>query len=94
MAAGAIAECYLKQAHGIDIVAFVSSVGKVSIPASVGARADSLANEDNDEVEDAMTPEYRSLLGTVTREVVDKQITRCPHPETAERMTKVCYTYF
>ena len=88
VAAGAIAERYLKQAYGVEIVAFVSSVGKVTIPASVGGRAES-HNEDSDEVEDALTPEFRKLLQTVTREEVDKQMTRCPHPETADRMTKV-----
>lgn len=48
-------------------------------------------DEDNDEAEDALTPEFRKLLSTVSREAVDKQPTRCPHPETAERMTKVLY---
>lgn len=51
-------------------------------------------DEDNDEAEDALTPEFRKLLSTVSREAVDKQSTRCPHPETAERMTKVLYFYF
>lgn len=74
--------------HGVEIVAFVSSVGKINIPASVGGRSVS-HDEDDDEVEDALTPEFRELLHTVTREMVDKQPTRCPHPETAERMTKV-----
>ncbi|KAI5120558.1 hypothetical protein M0805_000286 [Coniferiporia weirii] len=87
VAAGAIAEIYLKQVHNIEIVAFVSSVGKINIPASVGGRSAS-HDEDNDDVEDALTPEFRKLLATVNRETVDKQITRCPHPETAERMTK------
>ena len=64
-------------------------MGKVNIPASVGGRSIS-HDEDNDEVEDALTPEFRKLLTTVTRELVDKQPTRCPHIETAERMTKVC----
>lgn len=90
VAAGAIAERYLTQVHGVEIVAFVSSVGKVNIPASVGGRSMSI-DEDNDEAEDALTPEFRKLLSTVSREAVDKQPTRCPHPETAERMTKVLY---
>jgi chorismate synthase len=45
--------------------------------------------EDNDEVPDALSSDFRKLLATVTRAEVDKQPTRCPHPETAERMTKV-----
>ncbi|KAI0307524.1 chorismate synthase [Multifurca ochricompacta] len=87
VAAGAIAEKYLKQAHGIEIIAFVSSVGKVHLFSSVSpARTD--ADEDNDEIEDALSPEFRALLVTVTREEVDKFPTRCPHLETSERMTK------
>lgn len=46
-------------------------------------------DEDNDDVEDALSPEFRQLLSTITREEVDKHVTRCPHLETAERMTKV-----
>ena len=88
VAAGAIAELYLKQVYGVEIVAFVSSVGKINIPASVGGRAPS-HEEDNDEIEEALTPEFRQLLSSVTREMVDAHPTRCPHPETAERMTKV-----
>jgi len=87
VAAGAIAEKYLKQAHGIEIVAFVSSVGKVHLPASIPLPAKG-ADEDEDEAEDALSPEFRTLLATVTREEVDKFQTRCPHPETSERMTK------
>lgn len=46
-------------------------------------------DNDNDDVEDTFSPEFRQLLSTITREEVDKHPTRCPHPETAERMTKV-----
>ncbi|KDN53587.1 putative ARO2-chorismate synthase [Tilletiaria anomala UBC 951] len=38
VAAGAVAEKYLKEAFGIEIVAFVSSVGKVHIPRFPGER--------------------------------------------------------
>ena len=91
VAAGAIAEKYLKQAHGIEIVAFVSSVGKVRLPSSIVHRSlvATDVDEDNDEHEDVLSPEFRTLLATVTREEVDKFPTRCPHPETSERMTKV-----
>jgi len=44
--------------------------------------------EDDDEAEDALSPEFRKLLATITREEVDKHTTRCPHPETSERMTQ------
>jgi chorismate synthase len=91
VAAGAIAEKYLKEAHRIDIVAFVSSVGKIRLPSSNAAPSASVANDDegNDETDDALSPEFRTLLATVTREEVDKFPTRCPHVETSERMTKV-----
>lgn len=46
-------------------------------------------DEDNDDAEDALSSEFHQLLSTITREEVDKHPTRCPHPETAERMTKV-----
>lgn len=38
VAAGAVAEKYLKEAFGVEIVAFVSSVGKVHIPRFPGER--------------------------------------------------------
>jgi Chorismate synthase len=89
VAAGAIAEKYLRQAHGIEIVAFVSSVGKVHLPSFVPNAVD-----DKDEAEDVLSSQFRALLATVTREEVDKFPTRCPHPETSEHMTKVCNDRF
>jgi chorismate synthase len=69
----------------------VSSVGKVHLPSSVSSQfiAANDIDEDNDETEDALSPEFRTLLATVTRVEVDKFPTRCPHPETSDRMTKV-----
>ena len=88
VAAGAIAEKYLKMVHGIEIVAFVSSVGKVHMPSAVGPPSQA-AGDDDDAVEEALSPEFVALLKSVTREQVDSHPTRCPHPETAERMVKV-----
>jgi chorismate synthase len=88
VAAGAIAEKYLKEAHRIEIIAFVSSVGKIRLPSSCRPSATN-EDEDNDEIDDALSPEFRTLLATLTREEVDKFPTRCPHVETSERMTKV-----
>jgi len=90
VAAGAIAEKYLKQAHNIEIVAFVSSVGKIHLPSTVAplSLVPSDEDEDNDDVQDAVSEDFRKLLATITREEVDKHLTRCPHPATAERMTK------
>lgn len=87
VAAGAIAEKYLKTVYGIEIVAFVSSVGRIHLP-SFASPPKSL-NEDEDAVEDILSAEFVELLQNISREDVDKQPTRCPHTETAERMTKV-----
>ncbi|KAI0369916.1 chorismate synthase [Pilatotrama ljubarskyi] len=87
VAAGAIAEKYLKLAYGVEIVAFVSSVGKVHLPSALSPPSQ-VPEDDDDTVEDALSPEFVELLRTVTREQVDAQPTRCPHPETSERMTK------
>ncbi|WWC60008.1 chorismate synthase [Kwoniella dejecticola CBS 10117] len=73
VAAGAIAEKYLKEAYGVEIVAFVASVGKVALPFA----------EEEDEV---LGKEYMDLVRTVKREEVDKEITRCPHKETSKKM--------
>ncbi|KAF9004161.1 chorismate synthase [Hymenopellis radicata] len=78
VAAGAIAEKYLKIAFGIEVVAFVSSVGKIHMPSSVVS----------DDDEDAISDEFKQLLATVTRAQVDTHLTRCPHPDTATKMTE------
>lgn len=90
VAAGAIAEKYLKLVYGIEIVAFVSSVGKIHLPSNVASPSlTSDDDEDDDDIQDALHPEFLQLLTTITREEVDKHLTRCPHSKTAERMTKV-----
>jgi chorismate synthase len=90
VAAGAIAEKYLNIAYGIEIVAFVSSVGKVHLPASVAppSLVPTDNDEENDEAQDALSEDFQKLLKTVTRAQVDSHPTRCPHAETAERMTQ------
>jgi len=93
VAAGAIAEHYLRKAYGIEIVAFVSSVGKIHLPDSLAPPSLTTleGGEEDDEVEDALSPEFRKLLTTITREEVDKYTTRCPHQETSEKMTQVSW---
>lgn len=76
VAAGAIAEKYLREAHGVEIVAFVASVGKVALPWKQEGQSD-------DEV---LNPEYMKLLANVDRKQVDAEITRCPHRETSAKM--------
>ncbi|GAA6008888.1 hypothetical protein JCM11491_003820 [Sporobolomyces phaffii] len=73
VAAGTIAERYLKLAYGVEIVAFVSSVGKVHMPES---STDS----------DLLSEDYLKLLHGLTREKVDENMIRCPHQETADAM--------
>lgn len=76
VAAGAIAEKYLKLAYGVEIVAFVGSVGPIALPFA----------QEEDEV---LGKEYLDLVSSVTREQVDKEITRCPHAETSKKMEEV-----
>ncbi|KII86482.1 hypothetical protein PLICRDRAFT_44075 [Plicaturopsis crispa FD-325 SS-3] len=88
VAAGAIAEKYLKTAYNIEIVAFVSSVGRIHLPAALAPPSLQPLSDDAEDTEDALSSEFRALLGSVTRAQVDQHPTRCPHPETAERMTQ------
>jgi len=90
VAAGAIAEKYLRLAYGIEIVAFVSSVGKVHLPANLSPPSlTPLDNDGNDVADDVLSKNFVALLANITREQVDKHPTKCPHSETAERMTEV-----
>ncbi|KAL9933165.1 hypothetical protein V8E36_007883 [Tilletia maclaganii] len=91
VAAGAVAEKYLAEAFGVEIVAFVSSVGKIHIPrfpdesltiGQAAPEADSLG----DDGEAPLSAEFRKLLSTVTREIVDQNTIRCPHLEAAKKM--------
>lgn len=126
VAAGALAEKYLREAYGVEIVAFVSSVGKVHIPRYPGeelaqdvklaapvetpdgikaegksfygedpnsgppqTKVDNVINTDNlteEEAEEPLSKSFRELLSTITRDEVDKNAIRCPHPLAAERM--------
>lgn len=95
MAAGAIAEKYLKEAFGVEIVAFVSSVGQVELPRTAKQQRDVLGLEeakraaDDEEEVDELTPEYLELLDTVSRDDVDANLVRCPDEATAQRMERV-----
>ncbi|CAG8591127.1 5684_t:CDS:2 [Cetraspora pellucida] len=74
VAAGAIAEKYLKLAHGIEFVAFVSSVSSVVMP-FIHMEDDRLFPQD-----------FWELLNTITREEVDKDPVKCPNKEVSEKM--------
>lgn len=102
VAAGAIAEKYLKDALGVEFVAFVSSVGKVHIPSTKqsASQLNGTADDDeNDESDELLSEEYLNLMNTITREQVDASQVRCPDAATTERMVKVgrsalLFTYF
>lgn len=78
-------------AYGIEIVAFVSSVGKVHLPSTLAPPSLTPINDDenDDNVEDALSKDFIHLLSSITRDDVDKYLTRCPHKETSDRMTQV-----
>lgn len=78
VAAGAIAEKYLKLAHDVEIVAFVSSVSNVKMPF--------LQYEDDERV---FPQDFWDLLNNITRDEVDKDLVRCPDLETSEKMRMV-----
>lgn len=78
VAAGALAEKYLADVLGIEIVAFVSSVGHVG-----------LSTYDADDDETPLRNDYLELLNNVTRDQVDRENVRCPDATTAEKMRAV-----
>ena len=82
VAAGALCEHYLKLAHGIEVVAWVSSVGKIHH-----------IQPTTEYPYTSHSPRFLQLLRTVTREAVDKTLVRCPDPEVAARMES-CITDF
>ncbi|OAQ79690.1 chorismate synthase [Purpureocillium lilacinum] len=74
VAAGAVADKWLRAAYGVEIVAFVTSVGGIKL------------FEDNGESMSA-DPAFLSLAEGITREQVDGFLpVRCPHEETSRRM--------
>ncbi|KAJ3359908.1 hypothetical protein GGF32_008925 [Allomyces javanicus] len=77
VAAGAIAEKYLSLAHNVEIVAFTSSIGAVSIRPDLDG-GDLHAHD-----------QYMHLLSTVTRADVDATDVRCPVPAHVEAMRRV-----
>lgn len=83
VAAGAIAEKYLKLAHNVEIVAFVSSVGNEYLFPPKPEYPSYSSN-----------PEFLKLIETIDRKTVDDFCpVRCPNKEAAERMTKVIETF-
>ncbi|KAF4628095.1 hypothetical protein G7Y89_g10057 [Cudoniella acicularis] len=78
VAASAIAEKYLTLAHGIEIVAFVTSVGSVHMFPPTATHPSSSTD-----------PAFLSVLDTVTRAKVDEFVpVRCPDRASADRMAE------
>ncbi|KAJ1983451.1 bifunctional chorismate synthase/riboflavin reductase [NAD(P)H] aro2 [Dimargaris cristalligena] len=74
VAAGAIAEKYLHTAYGVEIVAFVSSVGPVEMPFIQQMRSGKT------------DPGFFTLLNEVTRPQVDADAVRCPDASASPAM--------
>lgn len=83
VAGGAIAEKYLRLAHNVEIVSFVSSVGNEHLVPPTPEHPTASTN-----------PEFLKLLETIDRQTVDSFApTRCPNHEAAARMTKAIEKY-
>lgn len=79
VAAGAIAEKYLRLAHGIEIVAFVSSVGNEFLFPPTPTHPTLATNL-----------EFLEMIETIDRETVDSFApVRCPNEEASKRMEKL-----
>ncbi|KAI9375400.1 chorismate synthase [Aspergillus egyptiacus] len=79
VAAGAIAEKYLRLSHGVEIVSFVSSVGNENLFPPTAEHPTPATN-----------PAFLELIEKIDRQTVDAFApTRCPNEEAAARMTKV-----
>jgi chorismate synthase len=79
VAAGAIAEKYLREAYGIEIVAFTSQIGNEFLFPPTPEFPNVTSN-----------PEYLKLIDTVTRQKVDEFLpVRCPNAEVTKRMEEL-----
>jgi len=83
VAAGAIAEKYLKLAHGVEIIAFVSSVGSIHMFPPTATHPTLSSN-----------PTFLKLIETIDRETVDAFIpVRCPNAEASAKMARCIAEY-
>lgn len=83
VAAGAVAEKYLRLAHGVEIVSFVSSVG-----------GEHLFPPTPDHPTASTNPLFLDLLARITREQVDSFLpVRCPDAAASERMARMIAHY-
>ena len=83
VAAGAIAEKYLKLAHGVEIIAFVSSVGNIHMFPPTATHPTPSTN-----------PAFLKLIETIDRETVDAFVpVRCPNAEASAKMAECIAEY-
>ena len=83
VAAGAIAEKYLSQALGVEIIAWVSSVG-----------SEHLFSPTPDYPTSSSNPAFLDLISTITRTGVDEFLpVRCPDAVTSKRMAEKIAEY-
>lgn len=76
VAAGAIAEKYLRVAHGVEIVSFTSAVGNEFLFPPTAEHPTPSTN-----------PEFLSLINSISREQVDSHLpVRCPSDSACKRM--------
>ena len=83
VAAGAIAEKYLRLAHNVEIIAFVSSVGPLHLFPPTAEHPTASTN-----------PAFLSLLESVSRAIVDAHLpVRCPDAATNSAMSTLIAHY-
>lgn len=83
VAAGAIAEKYLRVAHGVEIVAFTASVGPEHLFPATREYPTASTN-----------PAFLEMIGKVTREEVDEYLpVRCPDRTVCGRMEELIAEY-
>lgn len=83
VAAGAIAEKYLREAYGVEIVAFTNSIGNEFLFPPTAEHPTCATN-----------PEYLKLIDVITREKVDQFLpVRCPDDDVNKRMEKLVADY-
>ncbi|KAF2258329.1 chorismate synthase-like protein [Lojkania enalia] len=79
VAAGAIAEKYLREAYGIEIVAFTASIGQEFLFPPTPTHPTAATN-----------PEFLKMIQTIDRKTVDNFLpVRCPNKEGSERMEQL-----
>lgn len=82
VAAGAVADKWLSETYGVEIVAFVSSVGSIAMFPH---------RRDHDDHDGALSadPAFLSLVQSITRQRVDEFLpVRCPDADAARRMER------